>query len=1179
MIHCAKEAGPMWRLLGRSLASAAVSAALLAAQNPYGRITGRVTDSAGAVIPDALVRVVHTETGVETQTASNAEGYYEAVNLNPGPYRITVEMRGFKRYERSGVELRVGDVLDIPAVLEVGQLTETVTVTAEAPLLESSNADMGQVVDSRQVEDLPLPGGSVAFLMQLTPGVISLNPPTHGWLPQAVDAQSNMAVAGTRSRASEFSLDGIPNMTRGGQMSFSPPPGMVQEFRVQTAPFDASVGHFSGAHVNMVLRSGGNALRGSAYWQHLVPGWAARDFFTNRFIYDTSTGPVTKEKIESAWPPVKTDRYWITAGGPVRLPKLYNGHNRTFWMYGFDLLDRNRPERGNPYTLPTAEQREGNFASLLALGSQYQIYDPYSTRPDQTPGRYRRQPLPGNLIPASRIDPMARKIVAYYPLPNASGTVDGRNNYSDPKPRRIDYHAQITRLDHAVSQTNRLSGSLAWTYLDTTWDNPFHNAASGQRRNRMHRGLSLGDILMLRPDLVVDLRYGLTRFTQYDRPMGIGFDLEKFGFAPSLTRLLDKRFTAFPETEVTGYATLGDVSGSRSVTNYHTLNGSVSHPRGAHSLRFGGEFRVLQEHSNNWGNVSPHLTFSTNWTRGPLDNSPASPIGQGLASLLFGLPTGGYIDRNSPFSEQSRFLALYIQDGWRATRRLTVNLGIRYEYEFPITERYNRFTRGFDFESPSPVAEAARANYARSPAALLPVERFNLRGGLRFAATGGNPRGLWNPDANNFAPRVGIAFAIQPKLVIRAGYGIFFENLGSDRTDVPQQGFDQRTNLVASLDNGQTYRASIPNPFPDGILEPAGAAGGLATYLGRAPTFFWPDRKTGYMQRWSFNVQREFPHRVLVSAGYVGNRGTGLGGAHEFNPVPAEYLSRSPVRDTATINRLTAAVTNPFLGIPEFEGSGLQGRTVQVQQLLRPMPHFTSVSSTLSDAFSWYHSLQVRVERRFAKGFSIQGSYTWAKFMEAVDKLNESDLARHHVVSPQDRPQRVVVNGIWELPFGRGRRWLNAGGWRNLIAGGWQVQGIYQGQSGPPLGFGNILFYGRLHDIVLPRAQRTVERWFNTGAGFERDSRLQLAQNIRTFPLRLTGARADGFNNWDLSLFKTWRIRERLSLQLRAEAQDALNHAMFSPPNTAPTNTAFGQVNSSVAPEQRRINLSTRLSW
>ena len=1162
-----------------SLLTLLAGAAALLAQNPYGRITGRVSDSAGAVVPGVAVRVVHSETGVETPAAANAEGYYEAANLPPGPYRVVAEHAGFKRYERAGIELRVGDVLDIPITLEVGAVTESVTVTAEAPLLESTNADVGQVVDSKQVEDLPLPGGSVAYLMQLAPGVISLNPPTHGWLPQAVDAQSDMAVSGTRSRGSEFSLDGIPNMTRGGQMSFAPPPGMIQEFRVQTAPFDASVGHFTGAHVNMVLKSGTNALHGSAYWQHLVPEWAARDFFTNRFIYDTSTGPVTKEKIDNAWPPLETDRYAITGGGPVRIPKLYDGRNRTFWMFGFDLLDRNRPERGSPFTVPTAEERNGDFSQLLALGAQYQLYDPHTTRPDANPGRFRRDPLPGNIIPASRIDPMAKKIVGYYPLPNVSGTIDGRNNYSDARPRRIDYHSEILRVDHVMNEANRLSGSLTWTLLDTTWDNAFRNAASGTRRNRLQRGFSLGDVVMLRPNLVLDLRYGFTRFTEYDRPMEIGFDLAAFGFSSNLTKLLDGSYTAFPQTEVNGYATLGDPSGSRNITNFHTANATVSHPRGSHGLRFGGEFRTLQENSVAWGSVSPHLTFNNGWTVGPLDNSGGAPIGQGLASLLFGLPTGGYIDRNTPFSEQSRYIGLFVQDDWRITRKLTANFGLRYELELPTTERYNRFTHGFDFEARSPIADVAKANYARNPSPEIPADRFDLRGGLLFAGVNGVPRSLWQTDANNFAPRFGLAYAVRPKFVLRAGYGIFFTNIGADRTDVPQQGFDQRSNLVASLDSGQTYRVTIANPFPEGIQEPAGASAGLATYLGRAPAFFWPERKAGYMQRWSFNIQREFPQRVLVSAAYVGNRGTGLGIAENFNPVPAEYLSRSAVRDQPAISRLTRAVTNPFLNIPQFEGGGLQGRTVQVQQLLKPMPQFTNVTSTANGGFSWYHSMQLRVERRFAKGFSIQGSYTWSKFMEAVDRLNDTDAALHHVIAQQDRPHRVVINGIFEVPFGQGRRWLSYGGWRNAIFGRWQVQGIYQGQSGPPLGFANIAFYGDIKAIVLPRGERKVERWFNTDAGFERDSRQQLAQNIRTLPLRFTGLRGDGFNHWDLSLFKSWRVRDRVTLQLRAEAQDALNHAMFAAPNTAPANTAFGQVTASIAPEQRRINISTRLSW
>lgn len=1144
-------------------------------QNPYGRVSGTVSDSAGAVIPGAAVRIVNVDTNVAAATATNAGGRYDVPNLNPGRYRIEVEHQGFKTFKRGPVELRVEDVLDIPVQLQLGQVTDAITVTAEAPVLESTNASLGQVVDNRRLQDLPLPGGSPMYLMQLTPGVISTNPPTHGWLPHATDSLSNMAASGTRTRSSEFTLDGVPNMTQGGQVSFSPPPEMVQEFRVQTAPFDASVGHFTGAYFNMVIKSGSNALHGSAVYTHLMSDWMSRDFFTNRFIYDTRTGPVTKEKIENAWPAVMTNRERFTGSGPVYIPRVYDGRNRTFWTFGFDMLDRNRPERGSPFTVPTPDEREGDFSGLLAVGSNYQIYDPATIQPAAAAGRFSRQPFPNNIIPASRIDPMAKKIMAYFPLPNAAGTVDGRDNYSDPRPRRIDYHSQTMRVDHALNANNRLYGSFTMSYLFETWNRAFHNLAKGSNRNRIHRGGTIDDVIVLRPDWVLDVRAGVTRFTLWDRPVSMGFDLASLGFPVSLTRLFDRAVTTFPEVAVNGYATLGGDSGRRPVTTYYNTSGTLSHMRGNHSLRFGGDFRILQENNYDYGNISPHLDFGMGWTRGPVDNSPSAPIGQGLASFLLGLPTGGWSDQNASYAEQSRYAGLFLQDDWKANRSLTVNIGLRWEVDLPTTERFNRTSRGFDFNAANPVEERAKANYARSPIPELPADQFRARGGLLFAGVDGQPRTMWNADWNNFAPRFGLAWAVRPRTVVRAGYGIYFTSLGADRVDVFQAGFDRRTTVLPSQDNGQHFRATLANPLPDGLLEPAGASAGLAGFVGRAPGFFQPNRRAAYMQRWSFSLQRQFRGRVLVEASYVGNRGTGLGVGDNFDAVPAEYLSRSPVRDQPAIDFLTRNVSNPFYGLPEFSGSGIEGRTVQVQQLLRPMPQFNGVSTTQSRGLSWYHGMYVRVERRFSGGYTIQGSYTFHKFMEGVDKLNATDPLPQHVVSPQDRPHRVIISGIWELPFARRSRGL-----LNRVAGGWQVQGIYQGQSGPPIGFGNIIYYGGdLHSIVLPKSERRVERWFNTDAGFERASGKGLANNIRTFPSRLTGLRADGYNNWDLSMFKTFRFKERLRAQLRVEAQDAMNHAMFSPPNTAPANTLFGQVNGVVAPEQRRINIALKVMW
>ncbi|MFB3829686.1 MAG: carboxypeptidase-like regulatory domain-containing protein [Bryobacteraceae bacterium] len=1166
-------------MLRRSTLFLYIVLAAAAQTNPYGRITGRVMDSAGALVPNTAIRVVNVETNVATLGASNAEGNFEVLNLNPGAYKILAEAAGFKHYERGPIEVRVGDVLNIEIQLELGAVTETVNVTAEAPLLESASANVGQVIDNRRIQDLPLAGGNPMYLTQLTPGVLPTNPPTHGWLPHAVDSISNVASAGARNSANEFTLDGIPNVTQEGQVSFAPPPEMVQEFRVQTAAFDASIGHFTGSHVNMVLRSGTNDFHGSAYFGHVSRPLMTKPFFTNRSIYDTRSGPVTPEKINSLWPYTKTNRYRANVGGPVYIPRLYNGRNRTFWMYGFDNLDRIRPESAY-FTVPTAAERAGNFSELLRVGSQYQIYDP-NTIALAPGGRTSRQIFPGNIIPASRFDPMAQKLLGYFPLPNEAGTVDGRNNYSDPKPRRIDYHSQILRVDQVFNERHRLYGSLSWSYLLESWGNAFHNQSTGMARNRKHRGFALDDVVTLRPDLILNLRYGLTRFLLHDRPTSVGFDLASLGFPSSFTRLLDGNNTSFPEIVIDGYATLGSDTGFKTLTNYHTVSGTLSHVRGNHSLRAGGEYRALQENNYNWGYVGPRIEFGSAWTRGPADNSTAAPIGQGLASFLLGRATGGYIDRNASYAEQSGYMGYFVHDDWKLTRKLTLNLGVRWEVEFPTTERYNRTNRGFDFTTPNPIQAAATKAYAASPIPEVPVAQFRTTGGLLFSGVNGQPRGLWNTQTRNFAPRVGLAYALGTATVLRAGYGIFYDSIGADRVDVYQQGFSQRTSLTPSLDQGLTFRATLANPFPDGLLEPAGASAGLLTFLGRSPGFATPTRRNGYMQRWMLDVQHELPHRVLVDVGYVGNRGTRLGMGEDLNATPARYLSTSPVRDQATIDYLSAAVANPFFGMPEFAGSNLQGRTVGRNQLLRPFPQFAGLSTTLDAGISWYHSLQVRAEKRFSHGYTLQASYTWSKFMEAIEKLNPTDPHPHHVISPQDRPQRIVLSGIYELPFGRKRRFLSQSGkFINGVFGGWSVQGIYQGQSGPPLGFGNILFYGGdIHDIVLPRGERTVERWFNTDAGFEKDSRKALGSNIRTFPLRLTGLRQDGYNNLDLSVFKNFTIREGLRFQLRGEAQDSLNHAMFAAPNLAPANTLFGSVNGIVGTEQRRITIAGKLSW
>ena len=1154
-----------------------LAAATLLAQNPYGRITGRVVDSSNAVVAGAKLDAVRIETNVVSSTVSNAGGNFELLNLIPGQYRLTVEFPGFKRHERGPLEVRLGDVLSVPIQLEVGVQAESVTVTAEAPLLESASASVNQVINSRRLNDMPTPSGAVTYQMLTMPGVITTIPVGQIWGMEARNQHNSFVVAGTPAGSSSLYIDGVPNskVQEANAPSFVPPVEAVEEVRIETAPFDASIGKFTGAYMNMVLKGGTNALHGNVLFRHNSTPLMSKPYFVNRSYYDLASGPVNREKERRLWPYTRDNRYSASVGGPLI-------RNRTFWQFTFDLGDRIWASTA-PQSVPTARQRGGDFSELLAIGATYQVYDP-ATIAAAAGGRFSRQPFPGNIIPRGRLNPMALKMLEYYPAANAGGTVDGRQNWQGAGPSWMHMNQQIIRVDQVVGNNHRFFVSVTLNTQDQEQNDLFHTKGSGNHYYPWaHRGVAFDDALTLRPDLVLNLRYGLSRFKRHTTPTSFGLvDLGGLGLSANVLKELDPVRAALPFTQIDQYPNMGGALNDRTGELSHLFLGHLTHIRGAHSIRFGGELRLQQDNWNEFNtSYAPVYNFAPMWTRGPLDTSPTAPIGQGLASFLLGLPSGGYIDRLAGRSARGKFLAGYIQDDWKVSPKLTLNLGVRYEFEAPVTELYDRANRGFDFNTPSPISAAALANYRAAPIPEVPAAQFRTMGGLLFANVGGTPRGMWDANPKDFAPRVGVAYLLRPTTVVRAGYAIYYKMLGlGDETSVFQQGLSQRTALQASNDNGLTFRADMQNPFPDGLLDPPGSAAGLKTFLGNGISVFDAGRRNGYMQRWSLSMQHEFPHRMLLEVGYTGNRGTALPLANDINAVPAQYMSASPVRDQAAIDRLAAAVPSPFFGIPEFAGTNYSGRTVARSVLLRPYPQFGAINSTADGGFSWYHDAHLRLEKRFSQGYTLQASYTWSKYMDATSMLNPSDAGPEHVISNLDRPHRVVFSGIYELPFGRGKNWLGgAPGWLNGIAGGWSVQGIYTGQSGPPIEFPNIGFFGDVHDIVLAKGERRVERWFNTEAGFERNAQRQLASNIRSFPSRLTGVRADGVNNFDLSVFKNFRLREKWNLQLRGEGMNALNHAHFAAPVSNPTNSLFGQVSNTTYSRQRVITVGARLQW
>ena len=1145
-----------------------------AAQEPRGTITGQATDATRAVAPGVAVKATNIDTGVSARAVTNNEGHYEIPFLIPGPYRMEAALDGFKTWVQPRIEVRMEDVVRVDILLETGSVTETLNVTAEAPLVESTSGNVGQVMESEQIGDMPLRSGSLAWAYSMAPGVVMNDRPFDG--PWNIDQASNVSVGGSRGYGADYNVDGVSNNAYGGRTAFVPPPDMVQELRVNVAGYDASLGRATGASVNVSLKSGTNKLHGSANVSGSGGPLMTRNFFTNRFLFDPTTGPVTPEKIAANTPAVRWMRYSGAVGGPLVIPRVYNGRNRTFWMFGYQTHNRVRPQ-ATLNSVPAKAHREGDFSNLLAVGAAYQIYDPATTTPEPAGARLRRQPFAGNVIPPSRIHPVSRRISRYYPLPNTAGTPDGLQNFSYTYVAEQNLTQPLIRFDHNFSESHRMFARYAQSNFSGIFDRIIPDSpVRGRLRGRPYRGAALDDVAVLNSRLVLDVRYGFTWFKENERFSNQGWDLSEFGFPASLTRVLDPAGITFPELAVNDVVTIGNNGGFYQTNYSHTLLATLNQMRGSHSIKYGFDGRLLYANEMTRGNVSPRLNFAENYTRGPLDNSAAAPVGQGFASFLLGLHTGGYADRNDSRAATSGFYTLFVQDDWRAARRLTLNAGLRWEYESPVRERWNRFTRGFDFNTPNPIEAAARAAYARSPIPEIPVESFRTAGGVLFAGVGGVPNRLREPFRRAFMPRLGFAWAWKPRVVLRGGYGIFYDLLGVDFTDVPQTGFNQQTNTVTSLDTGVTYVGSISNPFPFGLVAPAGASAGLMTYLGRAPGFRTDDGRRPYVQRWSFNVQAQPMRLMMVELGYLASRGVRLRVNRDVNAVPRQYLSTLPARDQPVINLMTANFPNPFAGIAGFDGSNLYtARNTNRTQLLRPYPHFQALTADGPAGSSWYHALTARLERRFGRGLFVQANYTWARFMQASSYLNPTDSAPEHVIGRFDRPHRLSVTGMYTLPFAARSR----GAVRALFAG-WQAVALYNCQSGPALGFGNAIYHGAYPEIRLPLGERTVDRWFNT-QGFVTATGQQLAQNIRTMPSRISAVRADGINVWDLSLQKTFPLREGVRLQVRAQAEGAMNHPNFAVPNTTPTSTLFGRVSGTqgAGQEERRLFLGLKLTF
>jgi hypothetical protein len=1056
----------------------------LDAQEARGRIAGRVSDPTEATIAGASVTITDVARGTTVSLKTNNEGLFQAPYLLPGTYRVTVELGGFKKYVQDNVLVQMNETRDLAIVLEVGGVEEAVSVVAEGLPLDTSDASLGFTVDQRRLADLPLIHGDPYKIMGLATGLAHSGSqrldrpyePTH---------IVGYAYDGTRSNRSDLLIDGAPSTSTANQneviASYVPPSDMVQEFTIQTATFDAQFGNTEGGVTSMSIKVGTNRFHGSVYYFAEPRSLAANDYFGNMRGQER--------------PQTSSDRPGFSLTGPVRIPGVYDGRDRTFFSVGYERIKDVRPrfDAGGDSWVPTEALRNGDFSEY---SQNITIYDPLTRQPTGT-GQYIGQPFPGNKIPADRISPVSKAILDYYSLPKHPGLA---GNITDSTlPETATYDTVTARLDQRISASNKMFARYSW-YLRNSIYNEYTGFPETSGTNFQFKSYQavLDDVHVFNPTTVLNVRYGYNRFERNSGQQveAQNWDMTRLDFPAEYNSLISDFARRFPRLDFDG-TTMIDVAFGADFrpTTSHTVVATLNKVLARHSLKGGMEMRIYREDSLSTANAqSGRYQFTNSYTR---QNSASGSDWNGLqnyAAFLLGLPSTTSITRASDYSEYSRTWGFFVQDDWRVNSKLTLNLGLRYEVETALTERNNKSVSGFDYSYAQPIEGAVQANYAalNDPALKALLPQLSVKGGLMFAGVDGSNR-LYKTPKDTFLPRFGFAYQMNPKTVIRGGVGLFAGFLGQRRGDVFPNGWAQDTTIGTTTN---AYGAPIPRSWDNAlltqsILEPVGNANGRQQGLGAAIDFFNPNPKISKQLRYQIGFERELPGGFVVGAAYVGNYGYDIEHVRSINALPNEYLSTDNSR-TAAMNAnnsfLTGSVANPFAGL--VPGTSLNNATISRSQLLRPYPQFQDIRTTVNDGKSWYNSVQVSLQKRFSKGYTLGVSYTYSQWEQATEYLNPNDAEPTRMISDLDVPHRLSISGIFELPFGKGRRFgSNASGIANALIGGWQIEGVFTYQSGFPIPFGSFnlntgatsgdIFYNG-GDIAL--SNPTTDRWFNTDA-------------------------------------------------------------------------------------------------
>jgi hypothetical protein len=1185
---------------------ATICSPLASAQTTYGSVAGAVTDPTGAAIADAQVTLTNAGTSEKRVQTTGPDGLYSFVNLIPAQYRIDVEKAGFKRITRPDVVVEVGQSAKIDIILQVGEVTQTVEVTGETPLLQAETSSMGQVVEERKANELPLNGRNVFNLISLAPSVVpqgsaagtpvGVNP--FGW--------GNYQVNGSFGNESAEYLDGQPlNIGYINLPVVIPTQDSIQEFKVQTSNLGADWGKFSGGVVNLSTKSGTNGLHGEAYEYLRNKVLDANDFFLN--------------KAGQKRPPFTQNQFGANAGGPIVVPHLYDGRDKTFWFFSWEGF-RLRTGTAFTTTVPTPAEEAGNFSAIPT-----QIMDPCGGTVSTAVAcpNYTGAPTPfaGNQIPTSRLNPTSLALLKFFPAANTAGSVDPKtgiltNNYTTATSGGGNQNQVVGRLDQNLGANQHIFFRYTyWNVLDLPVD-PLGTGLCADRCAEIYNthAAAVGYNYSLTPNTIVGINASLSRFAYNRSPKNAGFDLTTIGWPAAYNTVVPSIARTPPTPCIFDFVdNITCTQGQSFIQDRNTqwdFSPSVTLVRGRHTLKLGFQLEIGRDNYAQTNVASGSFAFC--------GSGLACFTGFSFADFLLGYADNPSSVENHFFGQavvpalvagQQIYRGFYADDTYHVTNKLTLNLGMRYDLQGPWSERFNRQSY-FD-----PTAQS----WLASPATTAGLANVPGLPGLRGDAFLVSPTGRRSNiplDKTNISPRVGFAYSYDAKTVIRGGYGIFFipnyVSFGLNPNNDPVN--DATTSYTGTI-NGTVPTNTINTPFLPSIVPPVGrtlGTVGTQQYLTQTVQSFaiadLGDHPAGYVQQWNLNVQRNLPAGFFVSAAYVGSKGTHLQlYDSEIDQIGDNFLSQAATqcaaqvaatakRCDATGVTLLQSAPNPFFDATTGTSYALSGPTTTVGQLARPYPQYTSLRLAGQGNYdSTYHSLQLTVERRFAGAGSLLVAYTNSKLISDADTLtnwleasngsiqDHNNLKNERSLSGQDVSQRMVISYVLDLPFGRGKRYLSgATGAMDKIVGGWGVDGVTIFQKGFPIVLGNgvanytTLFGAGSRPNYIAGCNKSspvsgsakLNEWFNT-ACFAAPADFTFGNEARVDPT----LRSSGVNNWDFSLFKRTRFGpdEKLGLEFRTEFFNLFNRTQFAPPNTSVGSSTFGVVSSTASGTNPRL--------